>query len=147
MLSPPPSTPVVVPARRRIVRWLAFAAGWLFVALGVIGLLLPVMPTTPFLLLALWAFSLSSQRFHDWLYRHPRFGRSLQLWHAHRVIPWRVKLLAYGGVSVSLGYAALFSAAPGWALAAMAAVMLAGVGFVASCPSKPPPSDQGHPGA
>lgn len=56
------------------VRHGLMALGWVCVALGIAGLFLPVMPTTVFLLIAAWAFSHSSHRFHRWLYDHPRLG-------------------------------------------------------------------------
>jgi uncharacterized membrane protein YbaN (DUF454 family) len=76
------------------VRWGLIAFGGINVGLGIAGMFLPVMPTTVFLLMALWAFSKSSHRFHRWLYDHPRLGRPLRDWHAHRVIPRRAKILA-----------------------------------------------------
>jgi len=97
------------------VRYGLIAFGWLNVGLGIVGMLLPVMPTTIFLILALWAFSKSSIRFHDWLYSHPRLGRSLRAWHRHRVIPLPAKCLAVAMMSASLLYVTLF-VAEGWLL-------------------------------
>jgi uncharacterized membrane protein YbaN (DUF454 family) len=65
-----------VPSHRQ--RWAFLALAWVSFALGVVGLVLPVVPTTPFMLVALWAFSRSSRRFHDWLYHHRIFGPPLQ---------------------------------------------------------------------
>jgi uncharacterized membrane protein YbaN (DUF454 family) len=78
------------------------ALGWVCVGLGVIGLAVPGMPTTVFLIVALWAFSRSSERFRRWLYEHPRLGPPLKAWHAHRVIPLRAKLLAVAVMATSL---------------------------------------------
>jgi len=75
-------------------RWLFFAFGWLNVALGVIGIFVPGMPTTIFLIAACWAFSKSSERFRLWLWYHPRFGSSIRNWHDHQVIPFRAKIMA-----------------------------------------------------
>jgi uncharacterized membrane protein YbaN (DUF454 family) len=91
----------VVPHVCAPVRYALMAFGFLNVGLGVAGMFLPVMPTTVFLLMALWAFSRSSVRFHRWLYDHPRFGRPLRDWHAHRVIPNRAKILAVGMMTIS----------------------------------------------
>ena len=63
------------------------AFGWLNVGLGMLGTILPIMPTTVFLLVALWSFSKSSPYFHDWLYTHPRFGPTLKVWRDERAIP------------------------------------------------------------
>jgi uncharacterized membrane protein YbaN (DUF454 family) len=89
--------------------------GWLCVGLGVIGVFLPVLPTTIFLILALWAFSKSSARFHRWLYSHPHLGRPLRDWQAHRVIPIPAKFLALTMMTLSLLFVTLF-VAEGWAL-------------------------------
>ena len=66
--------------------------GILFFVLGAIGALVPGLPTTVFMLLALWAFARSSQRFHDWLYYHRVFGPPLQRWHRHDTVAQPVGL-------------------------------------------------------
>jgi len=133
------------PARRSNMRWLWFALGWLFFGLGLLGAFLPVLPTTPFMLLALWAFSSSSPRFHDWLFHHRVFGPPLQAWQRHRAIPRWVKAVAMTSMAASLTYVAWRVRPPWWALGAMGAVVLAGVLFLASVPSRPargPGADQ-----
>lgn len=83
------------------LRYGLMAFGCINVGLGVVGLVLPVMPTTVFLLIALWAFSKCSLRFHRWLYDHPRLGRPLRDWHTNRAIPRRAKLLALTMMGIS----------------------------------------------
>lgn len=82
-------------------RWLYLGLGWTAVGLGVIGIALPLLPTTPFLLLAAWAFAKSSPRLRRWLHEHPRFGPFLRDWHEQGAIPPRAKMLALGGLTAS----------------------------------------------
>ncbi|WP_242360721.1 YbaN family protein [Anaeromyxobacter sp. SG17] len=117
-------------------RWLLLVLGWTCFVLGVVGAVLPLVPTTPFMLVALWAFSSSSERFHRWLYHHRVFGPPLQRWQRERALPLWVKLVAAGSMAASLAYATFALSVPGYALAAMAAVMLAGLVFVARIPSR-----------
>ncbi len=124
------------PAVCRPVRYGLLAFGWLNVGLGALGLVLPVMPTTVFLLIALWAFSKCSLRFYRWLYAHPLLGRTVRDWHEHRAIPARAKVLALATMTASLAYVTLF-VAEGWALPlALATVLCAVAGFIVSRPSR-----------
>lgn len=84
-------------------RYSMIAFGWLSVVFGIIGVFLPVWPSTIFILIALWAFSNSSVRFHDWLYNHPRFGATARAWFEYGVIPVKAKVLAVAMMSVSVG--------------------------------------------
>jgi uncharacterized membrane protein YbaN (DUF454 family) len=126
------------PGRAKGVRRLLLLAfGWFCVGLGFIGVFLPVLPTTPFLILALWAFAQSSERFHGWLYQHRFFGPRLRAWHEHRVIPLRAKLLAWGVMTLSLSYVIYKGTLPWWALLFIAACMGFGAGFIFYYPSRP----------
>jgi uncharacterized membrane protein YbaN (DUF454 family) len=107
-----------------LLRPVLIVFGWLNVCLGFLGVILPGLPTTPFLLVALWAFARSSKRFHDWLYNHHRLGPGLRAWRDHRVVPVRAKALALATMTASLIYV-IFFVARGWMLpTAMACVML-----------------------
>ena len=117
---------------------LYFILGWCFFGLGAVGALLPGLPTTPFMLLALWAFSKSSQRFHDWLYAHPIFGPPLQKWRSHRVIPGKAKLLAVTTMALSFIYLTFFTSISVWIKVLTALVMLYGAVFILSKPSQVP---------
>lgn len=135
----PPCQPSSPPPRHSWRHWTLIAFGWLCVGLGCLGAVLPVLPTTPFLLLALWAFSRSSERFHGWLIHHRWLGRIVRDWESHRVIPLRAKIIAITTMAASLAWAVLFSKAPWYALAAMAAVIAYGAWYILTKPSRPAP--------
>ena len=67
--------------------------GWVCVGLAFIGIFIPGIPTTPFLIVALWAFAKSSKKFHKWLLNHKRFGPLLRNWESHKVVPLKAKIL------------------------------------------------------
>lgn len=77
-------------------------AGSLALALGVIGIFVPLLPTTPFLLLAAWCFAKSSPRLHAWLLADPRFGPLIRNWQERGAIPLHAKAIALVMLSVSL---------------------------------------------
>jgi uncharacterized membrane protein YbaN (DUF454 family) len=80
--------------------------GWTCVGLGVAGAFLPLLPTTVFLLVAAWAFARSSERWHQWLQGHPRFGPLLACWQRHRAMPRRAKIAAFAALAASYGFTA-----------------------------------------
>jgi uncharacterized membrane protein YbaN (DUF454 family) len=120
------------------VKFLYFLLGCCFFCLGAVGTVVPGLPTTPFMLLALWAFSKSSQRLHDWLYSHPVFGPPLQQWRSHRVIPGKAKLLAVATMVASFIYLAFFTVINAWIKVLIALVMLYGAAFILNKPSRAP---------
>ena len=67
--------------------------GWSCVGLAFVGTFVPGIPTTIFLIIALWAFAKSSKKFHSWLVNHKRFGPILQNWESHKVVPRKAKIL------------------------------------------------------
>ena len=120
------------------MRWLMLAFGWANVCLGIVGAFLPGLPTTVFLLIALWSFSKSSIRFHTWLWTHPKFGPSIRDWHTHHVIPRKAKWLAVITMAASFVYVAGFIATD-WILpAVMAAVLLPVAIFIVTRASQAP---------
>ena len=74
------------------IKIIYLSLGWVCVGLAFIGIFIPGIPTTPFLILALWAFAKSSKKFHTWLLNHPRFGPILRNWESHKVVPKKAKL-------------------------------------------------------
>ncbi|HEU0034596.1 MAG TPA: YbaN family protein [Kofleriaceae bacterium] len=124
---------------QRAARLGYLALGLVCVGLGIIGAFLPVMPTTVFMIIAVWAFSKSSARLERWLLEHPRFGPRLVAWREHHVIPMPIKLTAWGSMAASLGI--MFAArASLYAIAAAAGVMAIGAVYIATRPSRPPPT-------
>jgi uncharacterized protein len=119
------------------MRAVYLAIGLLFVGLGALGVILPVLPTTPFLLISLWAFAKSSARLERWLLEHRRFGPPLVAWRAHRVIPLGAKLTAWGSMLASL--TTMFLLGSPWpALAGAGSLMAIGAAYIATRPSKGP---------
>ena len=118
-------------------RPLLLAIGWTMVGLGFVGILVPGLPTVPFLLVALWAFSKSSRRFHDWLYTHPRLGPPLRDWREYGVIPLKAKILAIATMMVSLAWIT-FGIADDWVVPAIVAACLVPPAlFILTRPSEP----------
>ncbi len=103
---PPPS------GLGRVGNWIWTGLGWMFVGIGLIGAFLPILPTVPFLLLALACFGRGSPRLEAWLLAHPRMGPPLRLWRERGAIPRRAKVLAITMMSLSLGSLVLFSSMP-----------------------------------
>ncbi len=77
-----------------VVRTVIFIFGWVFVFLALLGAILPLIPTTPFLLAAAASFYRSSDRFYHWIMTNKLFGHYLQDYKAGRGIPIRVKIMA-----------------------------------------------------
>ena len=90
------------------------AAGGMFVALGVLGIFLPLLPTTPFILLAAACYARGSRRFYDWLLSQRTFGPIVHEWQQHRSIPYRTKVIAIVLMSATLGTSIIFFVRPVW---------------------------------
>jgi uncharacterized protein len=91
MPSRPPTPPAALPRWQRML-WLA--AGGLSLVIGVIGIYLPLLPTTPLVLLAAFCFSRGSERWARWLEAHRTFGPMVRQWRENRAVPLRAKQLA-----------------------------------------------------
>lgn len=105
-----------------LARWLLIGAGWLALILGAIGVLLPVLPTTPFILLSAACFARSSERFHAMLLRNRVFGPLIVEWEQHRSIPRRTKRWAITLMVLTFGSSIVFFVQPvglKWMLAAI----------------------------
>lgn len=132
------STPAPRGMRTRIGRQVNLALGLAFLALAIIGALLPLLPTTVFLIIAAFFFGRSSERLEAWLLNHPRFGPTIMAWRRDRAIGARAKLMACSGMA--LGFAILhFVTRPSAAIQLTAALILLGcAAYVLSRPQPKP---------
>ena len=111
-------------------------AGHTSLAIGFVGIFVPLLPTTPFVLLAAVCYSRGSERFHTWLLNHPRFGPMIHAWREHGAIDLRSKVAATVMVVLSISYS-VYRLDPPWNVVALltgAAVLT----FILSRPSAPP---------
>jgi uncharacterized membrane protein YbaN (DUF454 family) len=93
--APPPDEPVSgLVSRSRWARPFWLVAGALALMLGLIGIFLPLLPTTPFVLLGAFCFARGSARWEHWLVTHRRLGPIVRDWRQHRAVPLRAKQLA-----------------------------------------------------
>jgi uncharacterized protein len=123
----------------KLRRLLLLGFGWFCVGLGGLGIILPILPTTPFLLVAVWAFSKSSPELAEKIRNHPRFGPLVRDWQDHGVIPPYAKALAIVMMSVMSGYLLFYSDAPKWVALAASLTMLAVAAYILTRPSRRKP--------
>ncbi|KAB2956550.1 MAG: DUF454 domain-containing protein [Rhizobiaceae bacterium] len=106
------------------MRPLWFAFGSVSLGLGILGIFLPLLPTTPFVLASAFFFSRSSPAVHDWLLAHRTFGPAIRDWREHRAISRRGKTAAALAMGAALGVS--FATGIGWAVIAIQVVVMAG---------------------
>ena len=90
-------------------RRLYIALGFLFLGLAVIGVILPVLPATPFLLVAAWFFAQSSEKWHSWLLNSRLFGPMIRNWEKNRCVSRRTKIIAITSMIVVGGSSVVFA--------------------------------------
>ena len=105
-----------------IKRRLTLAAGILFLVLGALGVVIPVLPTTPFLLLAAAMFMRSSGRLYLWLTNHRLFGAFIRNYRLYRAVPLRSKVWALVFLVLTIGYSVVFVMESWWLRALLLAV-------------------------
>lgn len=115
--------------------WFWWFVGFAGLGLALLGLVLPIMPTVPFLIVAAYGFNRSSPRFHAMLMNHRIFGPQIQEWHDHRAIDPRVKAVVV--VSMAAGLCVSFFILPrGWWLAQVAVLTLVAI-YIVTRPNPP----------
>lgn len=104
--------------RTSFQKFILSAAGMLFVGLGVLGMVLPLLPSTVFFLLAAAAFAHSSERLYTWLMEHKLFGSLIRNYRLYRAIPLRAKITSISLLWVSILYSA-FGVITSWPVRAL----------------------------
>ncbi len=112
-------------------KFIFISLGFLFIALGGVGLVLPVMPTTPFLLLAAACFARSSPRFYDWLLNIHVFGSLIKNWQETRSIPKKSKLVAIFSIILMGGLSIIFFIEMTFLKILVTAILLFNIVFIA----------------
>ena len=115
------------------MKYFWIALGWISVTLGVIGAFLPLLPTTPFLLLAAWSFSQGSEKLHNWIMTHPKLSPPIINWQEHGAINRRVKVVATVSMVAVFALSAVMSV-PLWALGTQGAILCVVAFFIWSRP-------------
>lgn len=116
-----------------MTRFLALILAYLFLALAVIGIFLPGIPTVPFLLLTAWFAAKGSEKLHRWLYEHPHFGRLLIDWETQKAVSRRSKCIAVAMLLASW-LILVFRFSNLWILAAVSLLFVAVGAFLVSRP-------------
>jgi len=108
--------------------------GWTALGLGLIGIVLPGLPTTPFLLVAAYGFGKTSPNLRNWLVRHPRFGPPIRDWQEHGQISRATKTKSIVAMAAVFAISILFGV-PLWVLAVQGFGIAIGAAFVLTRPS------------
>lgn len=128
------------PSSSRTVRWLLWLAGTVSLALGLIGVVVPGLPTTPFVLLAAACYAKASPRLHGWLLNHRFLGPMVRDWEQHRSLTRRTKTVAIGSMVVMVGLSAWGFRHQPWVLAALLVAAAIGLIVVMRIPSRERPT-------
>lgn len=113
-------------AARGVRRWLWLILAYVSLGLGIVGIFLPGIPTTPFVLLAAYAAGRGSERLHAWMLGHRSFGPMIRDWQASGAVSRKAKYWAIG--TMALSAAIFFLTAPKWWMAAIGTGIMAIVG-------------------
>jgi uncharacterized membrane protein YbaN (DUF454 family) len=120
-------------------RFLYLALAYLCLGLGFIGIFVPGLPTTPFVLVAAWAAARGSARLHRWLHDHPLFGPMVRDWQAHGAVSRRAKWVST--LTMLACSVIFFLTSPRWWMAALGTAIMACVSVWLWLRPEPPASD------
>ena len=121
------------------LRWAWWLLAWASLALGIVGIVVPGLPTEPIVLLSAYAAARGSKRLHAWLLAHRRFGPMIRDWQARGAVSRRAKWLATA--MMALAATVMFATAPRWWMAATGTAIMAVVALWLWRRPEPP----GHP--
>lgn len=116
-------------------KWLYWLLAVAALALGLIGIVVPLLPTTPFLIVALWAAGKCSPKLESWLINHPKLGPVLKGWQDHRAIPLTAKWLSSLMMLSSLGFI-WYRGAGAMVIVTVAVIMAIVMAYIFSKPSR-----------
>lgn len=131
-------------------RWMLIAAGMICVGLGALGIVLPGLPTTPFLLLAAYCFARSSEHFHSWLLNHRWFGSYVRNFEEGRGMTRPAKASTLLVLWLSFGITIVFFVPVVWGQVSMLLLAVAVSTYILRLPTPPPepgPGAEPEPGA
>jgi uncharacterized membrane protein YbaN (DUF454 family) len=122
-------------SRSVLLRVVYAALGFVFLGLGIAGTFIPGLPGTVNLLVALWLFSMSSERMHRWMLANKLFGKQLRDYKAGLGIPRRIKIIAVTSIVTAVGVSTVMFIDSFWLRAGLIVFGLVGVWFVLSRPT------------
>lgn len=128
-----PQTPATGKHKLVTARWLRYvfiSVGVISLLLGIIGVVTPVLPTTPFILLSGYCFARGSERFHDWILAHRYFGPMIRAFRDEKRIPRKAKIFATAMIALTMSVTAIFFVKKVYAIVAMASVGVAVVTYI-----------------
>ena len=100
--------------RTNLVRLLLLSLGFVSLALGILGIFLPLLPTTPFLLLSAWLFYRSSSKAYAWLLNHKIVGNYIRSFREQKAIPLHAKIISVAMLSATMAYSIIYVASLIW---------------------------------
>ena len=117
-------------------------AGFLSLGIGIIGIFLPILPTTPLVILAAYCFSKGSNRLHRWLTTNPYFGEMIADWEKYRMISLKAKVMATSMIIPSFAYTLIFVNVAIWIKIIVTSIGVYALHFIWTKPDRPPSMQQ-----
>jgi uncharacterized protein len=123
----------------RLVRGLLLVAGVIALAVGIVGIFLPLLPTAPLVILAAACFARAYRPFHEWLLAHRWFGPMLREWYHHRSVPYRAKVFGLIAMLIGFGGSIVLFVRPAWLQVLCAVIALTLAALLYRLPSRDGP--------